>query len=413
VPLAHRPKQVKSSHEATAGDVEVSLWPQKSLGEVAVIERDSIQPGEIKTGTSYLGLEHIESGGKILSVPEVSNGDLASSKFRFTSEHILYGKLRPYLAKIACPDFNGICSTDILPILPNVFMDKRYICYFLRQPDIVALANSRSSGANLPRLSPTSLSEILLPVPPLSEQKRIAEILDRAEALRAKRRAALALLDELTQSIFLDMFGDAEVQGSKWPVHKIAEYVDELQGGKSLESNDDNSSQYRVLKVSAVTGMKFRPEESKPIDDDYEPPEDHYVRNGDLLFSRANTTELVGAVAYVTNCPQNLLLPDKLWRFVWKDKKAVHPLFVWYLFQTRPVRREIGNRATGTSGSMKNISKEKLFGIPTILPPIELQRTFADRIIAIERMQDRQKESLSELDQLFASLQHRAFRGEL
>jgi type I restriction enzyme S subunit len=62
---------------------------------------------------------------------------------------------------------------------------------------------------------------------------------------------------------------------------------------------------------------------------------------------------------------------------------------------------------------MKNISKEKLFGIPTILPPIELQRTFADRIIAIERMQDRQKESLSELDQLFASLQHRAFRGEL
>ena len=144
----------------------MSLWPQKSLGEVAVIERDSIQPGEIKTGTSYLGLEHIESGGKILSVPEVSNGDLASSKFRFTSEHILYGKLRPYLAKIACPDFDGICSTDILPILPNDFMDKRYICYFLRQHDIVVLANSRSSGANLPRLSPTSLSEILLPVPP-------------------------------------------------------------------------------------------------------------------------------------------------------------------------------------------------------------------------------------------------------
>jgi type I restriction enzyme, S subunit len=77
--------------------------------------------------------------------------------------------------------------------------------------------------------------------------------LDRAEALRAKRRAALALLDELTQSIFLDMFGDAEVQGSKWPVLKIADYVAEFQGGKSLESTDDNHSQRRVLKVIAVT----------------------------------------------------------------------------------------------------------------------------------------------------------------
>ena len=395
------------------GDIEVSRWPQKSLSEVAVIERDSIQPSEIKSGTLYLGLEHIESGGKILSALEVSNGELASSKFRFTPAHILYGKLRPYLAKITCPEFNGICSTDILPILPNGDMDKRYICYFLRQPKIVAFANSRASGANLPRLSPTALSEISLPVPPLSEQKRIAEILDRAEALRAKRRAALALLDELTQSIFLDMFGDSEVQNSKWPVHTVAEYVAEFQGGKSLESNDDNNSQRRVLKVSAVTGMKFRPLESKPIDDAYEPANDHFVRNGDLLFSRANTTELVGAVAYVTNCPQNLLLPDKFWRFVWRDEDAVHPLFIWHLFQSRPVRREIGNRASGTSGSMKNISKAKLFGIPTILPPFVLQQQFAERISAVERIQDRLRASRAELDQLFASLQHRAFRGEL
>jgi type I restriction enzyme, S subunit len=159
--------------------------------------------------------------------------------------------------------------------------------------------------------------------------------------------------------------------------------------------------------------MKFRPHESKPIADDYKPSDEHYVKNGDLLFSRANTTELVGAVAYVSNCPQNILLPDKLWRFVWKDKKTVHSLFIWYQFQTRPVRREIGNRATGTSGSMKNISKAKLCGIPTIFPPFELQETFANRITEIEHMQDRLKKSLTELDALFASLQHRAFRGEL
>lgn len=292
---------------------------------------------------------------------------------------------------------------------PTSRIDIRFLCRYLENYDVRPF----TSGTTRLKLNKAKAAKIPLALPPLPEQKRIAEILDRAEALRAKRRAALALLDELTQSIFLDMFGDPEVEGSRWPAKKIAEYVAEFQGGKSLESTDDNSSQRRVLKVSAVTGMKFRPHESKPIDDGYEPSEDHFVKNGDLLFSRANTTELVGAVAYVTNCPPNLLLPDKLWRFVWKDKKTVHPLFIWYLFQTRPVRREIGNRATGTSGSMKNISKAKLFGIPTILPPFHLQQKFADRITAVAEMQHRQKESLTKLDQLFASLQHRAFRGEL
>ncbi len=294
------------------------------------------------------------------------------------------------------------CGQGILP---------EYLARYLQANAQNILTKVRGTTAdNIPT---ESLRQLQIPLPPLLEQKRIAEILDRAETLRAKRRAALALLDELTQSIFLDMFGDAEVQTSKWPVKKIGEYVSEFQGGKSLESTDSETSQHRVLKVSAVTGMKFRPEESKPISDEYVPPGDHFVRNGDLLFSRANTTELVGAVAYVNNCPANLLLPDKLWRFVWKKEHRIHPLFIWYLFQTRPVRREIGNRATGTSGSMKNISKEKLFGISTILPPFELQQKFADQLVSIEGVQHRSIESSKELDQLFASLQVRAFRGEL
>ncbi|MEI7462277.1 MAG: restriction endonuclease subunit S [Pirellula sp.] len=378
-------------------------------------------------GTPSRAKQDLYFGG---TIPWVKSGELRESVITQTEESLTEAGLNESAAKLLPKDallvalygatvgrvgilgIEAATNQAVCHIIPDRSrLDHRYLFHALRSK--VPYWLSQRVGGGQPNISQGVIKKTKIPLPSLSEQKRIAEILDRAEALRAKRRAALALLDELTQSIFLDMFGDAEVQVSKWPVHKIAEYVNEFQGGKSLESNDDKSSQYRVLKVSAVTGMKFRPEESKPIDDDYEPPEDHYVRNGDLLFSRANTTELVGAVAYVTNCPQNLLLPDKLWRFVWKDKKAVHPLFVWYLFQTRPVRREIGNRATGTSGSMKNISKEKLFGIPTILPPIELQQTFADRIIAIERMQDRLKESLSELNVLFATLQHQAFRGEL
>jgi type I restriction enzyme S subunit len=252
-------------------------------------------------------------------------------------------------------------------------------------------------------------------VPPLTEQRRIAEILDKADALRAKRRAARAQLNTLAQSIFLDMFGDPATNPKGWPIHAVAEYVAEFQGGKSIEAEADEliQTRNRVLKVSAVTGAVFLPGESKPVPDEYVPPPEHFVRQGDLLFSRANTTELVGAVAYVYSTPANILLPDKLWRFVWRDANLVEPLFIWALFQIASVRFEIGRRATGTSSSMKNISQEKLLGIRTPLPPIDTQREFVRRLSGINTLQEKQRSSLVAADVLFSSLQHHAFRGEL
>lgn len=260
-----------------------------------------------------------------------------------------------------------------------------------------------------------SLLGLRMPLPPLAEQRQIAEVLDRAEAMRANRRAALVKLDTLTQSIFLDIFGDAGENPKRWPLQRVSDYVAEFQGGKSIESESDENveTRNRVLKISAVTGMKFLVDESKPVPDSYEPPIEHFARPGDLLFSRANTTELVGAVAYVKSTPQNILLPDKLWRFVWRQPIKVEPFFVWALFQTPAIRREIERRATGTSGSMKNISQEKVFGISTILPPLRLQQEFARRVAAVENLKAAHCTSLVELDVLFAALQHRAFRGEL
>ena len=129
--------------------------------------------------------------------------------------------------------------------------------------------------------------------------------------------------------------------------------------------------------------------------------------------SRANTTELVGATAYVLETPPNLLLPDKLWRFFWKQPVQVEPFYVWSFFQTATVRRELGRRATGTSGSMKNISKPKVLSMLVPTPPLLLQRQFAARVQEIRALEGRQAESRCRLDDLFQSLLHRAFQGEL
>lgn len=143
----------------------MSRWRQARLGTIAKLERLVVLPNAIASGTAYLGLEHIESGGKILQPATVQNGELASAKFSFSSNHVLYGKLRPYLAKIALPDFSGICSTDIMPILSGPKLERRFLCYYLRQPSVVDYANSRTAGANLPRLAPTALADFKIPLP--------------------------------------------------------------------------------------------------------------------------------------------------------------------------------------------------------------------------------------------------------
>ena len=141
----------------------MSVWKKCSLHEVAEIKRDSVEASAITDGTIYVGLENIESRGGFVNVRSVANGELASNKFTFTERHVLYGKLRPYLAKIARPSFDGVCSTDILPILLGPELDRDYLTHFLRQPTMIELANSRAAGANLPRLSPKTLVRLSSP----------------------------------------------------------------------------------------------------------------------------------------------------------------------------------------------------------------------------------------------------------
>ncbi len=308
----------------------------------------------------------------------------------------------------------GLLNQHIFRVLPDTNrVDKRYLRHSLE----LALLDMRKHmhGATMLHVNRGEFLSTKLYLPSLPEQRRIATILDQADALRAKRRESLAQLDSLTQSIFVEMFGDPMTPNSHWQSQPISNFVAGFESGKSVAAEDENdsASSFRVLKVSAVTSLEYKPQESKAAPIGFTPQQSYIVRNGDLLFSRANTTDLIGATAYVSYTPPNLLLSDKLWRFVWHEKPRAEPLFISYLFRQPRFRAEIGRRASGTSGSMKNISQNKVLSIPVCLPPLELQRTFANQIRSIEQTKIACKASEVELDALFTSLQHRAFRGEL
>jgi type I restriction enzyme S subunit len=382
----------------------MSAWKTVALHDVATIERSNVQPEQIESGTFYVGLEHIEAGGALLAQKPVDAGVLASSKFKFTERHILYGKLRPYLAKIASPDFSGICSTDILPILPGPHIERRFLLQFLRQPPMVDYANSRAVGINLPRLSPSVLAEFEIPLPPLQEQRRIARVLDQAETLGIKRRAALVELDTLTQAIFVDLFGDPVLNRRNWPLKKFGD----------VGTLDRGVSKHRPRNAPELLGG------SHPLVQTGEVANcDGYVRNHKSTYSDLGLRQsklwpagtlcitIAANIAKTGILTFDACFPDSVVGFRADDASTVEYVRTWLSFLQKALEE------SAPESAQKNINLAILRDLDVPLPPLTLRQDFARRIAAVEKLKAAHRASLAELDALFAALQHRAFRGEL
>jgi type I restriction enzyme S subunit len=371
----------------------------------------------------FVPMAGVDEHGGGIARPEVRQySQVAKGYTPFTENDVLFAKITPCMENGKAAIVRGIRggvgfgSTEFHVLRPTACVLPEWVFSFIRQPSFLSSAKANFTGtAGQQRVPSAFLKTVHIPVPPLVEQERIVMLLDEADELRKLRAQADRRKADLVPAFFHEMFGDPMDNPRGWPVNPVSSFVEELYGGRSVNpaGADEAAGRYRVLKTSAVTCGAFKPEESKPVPAVYEPPESHFVRAGDLLFSRANTTELVAATTYVFDTPPNLLLPDKLWRFVWKQPQSVEPLFVWWLFQAPSIRRELGQRATGTGGSMKNISKPKVMTLEVPIPPFSLQKQFAHRVTEIRELESTQAASRRRLEDLLQSLLHRAFNGDL
>jgi len=397
-------------------------WPTKPIEEIAELyggstpSRDSpaFWGGDIYWVTPT-DLPMPDEGISVVSKTKdrITQAGLDNSSATVVPKGTVLFSSRATIGKVAVADMPLTTNQGFANFVPHSEVTSRFLAYALwfHREDIARLSGSTT----FKEVSRSTLRKYHLPVPPLVEQERIVKLLDEADELRKQRTQADHRTAEFIPALFHEMFGDPDDNLRGWARCPVSSFVEELHGGRSVNpaGAEEAAGRFRVLKISAVTWGEFNPEESKPVPAIYEPPESHFVRAGDLLFSRANTTELVAATSYVFDTPPNLLLPDKLWRFVWKQPQVVEPLFVWWLFQAPSVRRELGQRATGTGGSMKNISKPKVMSLEVPLPPLPLQKKFSSRATEIRAVQAEQSASRRRLDELFQSMLHRAFNGEL
>jgi len=383
-----------------------------ALGDIAKIERTGVRPEDIRDGTIYVGLENIVTGGELTSVGPVANGDLASSKFAFCRDHILYGKLRPYLAKIAVPAFEGVCSTDILPIRVGNNMDKMYVAHYLRQSHVIDQVNGLAAGANLPRVSPSSLETIQIPMMPVQEQRRIAAILDKADELRTKRRQAIAHLDTLTQSIFHFMFGDpAEPRSGVLlrPIEWMSSRMSDGPFGSNLKSSHYVDTGVRVIRLQNIGNGEFINRDAAYIQEDhFASISRHECRPGDVLIGTLGDPNLRACVQPAW-LPQALNKADCLQLRV--NSERADPTYVAALLNNSSTRRKASGLVLGQTRGRISLGRLRSMIVP--VPPFELQQTFATRVAAVERLKEIHRKHLVELDALFASLQSRAFKGEL
>ena len=385
-------------------------WPTGALDSIAILDRQSIHPSEVEAATSYLGLEHLDSDGGIDCIQTVGSASLKSNKFQFSNRHVLFGKLRPYLRKIVRPEFSGVCSTDIIPILPKEGVSRDYLFYFLRTPDTVNLATSRSSGANLPRLGPKQLASFQIPLPPLAEQKRIAEILDAADALRAKRREALAQLDTLLQSTFLDMFGDPVTNPMGWTKVRSGELF--LLPPKIGTITPAAGRGYLVVRVGEVGESRIAFERCGRVEISEKDFAKFRLERGDTVIARAiGSKNHLGKASFFADFDEATVIDSHVMRLR-PDPIKCDGLWFYSLISSERGKALL-QQTGGATAVQFNINAKQASSVPVALPPLDLQHRFASIGESVEQQRARQRAHLTELDTLFASLQSRAFRGDL
>ena len=202
-------------------------WEVKKISDTCSIIREQFTPN-FKDIRNYIGLEHIEQGSlRLIGIGKSS--DAESNKFVFKKGQILFGKLRPYFRKVYRPDFDGVCSTDILVIDGKRGFDNGYLFYFFANPNIIDEATRSSDGTKMPRASWAFMSRLERAFPELMEQAAIAKILSDLDSKIENNLRMNNTLETIGQALFKRWFVDFEFPSEKGRPYKSS-------GGKMVDS---------------------------------------------------------------------------------------------------------------------------------------------------------------------------------
>ncbi len=359
--------------------------PVVPLGELCDVDRRGLRPDDPGAARlPLLGVENVASDTGALNLDAGSRvGNGKSTSFRFDERHVLYAKLRPYLNKVATPDFAGRCSTELIPLRPRRGVDRDFLAYLLRRRETVAFVMSSVTGSRMPRADMNALMSMRVPLPPLEEQRRIVDVLNRAARIEALRRRAAERLREFVPALFVRMFGDPAQNPMRWPQRRMDDVCD-VQGGLQVtKKRGGRPIEAPYLRVANVLRDRLVLDEIKLIRLTEAEIRRTRLQQGDLLIveGHGNAAE-IGRVAVwdgqIRTCVhQNHLIRAR------PDRSLLEPGFAAAYLNSSSGRQHLLRRAKTTSG-LNTITTSDVKGCAVLLPPVGLQRRFS-RIIARTR----------------------------
>jgi type I restriction enzyme S subunit len=318
---------------------------------------------------------------------------------------------RTGVVPLDAPSMN--CNQAVAIVRPTAQIERSYLRHWLESQAARSQMIGSTVTGTISNLSLTQLGELKVPMPPLEEQRRIAAILDQTETLRTQRRRALAHLDTLTQSLFLDMFGDPVANERGWPdslaLGEVADIASGVTKGRNLEGKITRELPY--LAVANVQDKSLRLDGIKSIDATEDEIQRYLLRKNDLLLTEGGDPDKLGRGTLWNDELPECIHQNHIFR-VRLTTELLTPLFLNWLVGSPRGKKYFLRSAKQTTG-IASINMTQLKGFPLLVPPIALQQTFATRIQAIEALKATHRTALAQLDALFASLQQRAFTGVL
>jgi type I restriction enzyme S subunit len=424
-------------------------WPDEIITPLArIIKRRSETALDTLTPDTKVTLLTIRFDGSIEPRKPVKIKDIKGRLFRVHPGDVVFSKIdvRNGAIGLAPVGIDDMCVTSEFPVY-SVNTDEalpEYIKLLFRTEAFTRMLNAMISGTSgRKRIQPTQLEEVKVPVPPLTFQQ---EVVAHWEAVNTKAKAEIRDAQKTLESIpnFLalkigltplgyahsdrafvsswkvirrwgvgvarEMSCQPDLTKSPFPIVTLSDVIKDLQNGWSPKclTRPAEGEEWGVLKVGAVSFGWFDEDQNKALPPNLKPIEQYEVEAGDLIISRANISQYVGACALVDEVRPRLMLCDKLFRAVMKEDSPILPKYLSEILKIPHLRWQIENNLTGASPTMKNISKPSIMALRFPLPPLDIQERIISDIEAKKRearysyyaAQEQQKLLSTEIEQM-------------
>jgi type I restriction enzyme S subunit len=390
---------------------------------VREIETWSPMSADLASEFEYIDIAAIDREQKVITTTARTRASDAPSRARQIVQKgdVLVSTVRPALNAVAVvpASLDGAIASTGFTVLRS---DERrlhgpYLFHWVRGTAFIDEMVRLATGASYPAVSDRIIKASCVPVPfsddprrSLAEQKRIAAILDKADAIRRRRQEAARLADTLIPSVFYEMFGDPATNPKRFPIRAFDEVIADTQYGTAAKA-ETHGRGLPVLRMNNLTNDgNFDLTDLKWLElvgDEV----DHYVlAKGDLLFNRTNSPELVGKSA-VWKSDQRFAFAGYLIRVRFHQKEIAADYASAYL-NSRYGKQMLRAHAQ-PSINMSNISASSLKRMNIMVPPITLQNKFSKHVDEVAQLRSANQHRIGEADLLFNALVQRAFRGEL